>query len=518
MEPVLDSVDRVVTLDMNSTLLQPYTPDEVKQALFQMHPSKSPGPDGMSSFFFQKYWHIVGPDVTAAVLSVLTFGHFLHKINYSHIVLIPKKNDPRCVSDFRPISLANVVSRIVSKVLANRLKLILPNVISDSQSAFVPNRLITDNTTVAFEILHRMRNKRSGKKGQMAVKLDISKAYDCVEWSFLRQIMLKLGFDKHWVQLAMETVCIASYYVLINGEPKGFIKPSRGIKQGDPLSPYLFLLCVERLSALLGKVMESQYLHGILSCPNGVCISHLLFADDSFIFCQATVDECHRLLHLLGYESASGQAINRQKTSIFFSRNTKQEVKEHIQTLMGATVMENCEQYLGLPMVGGRSKLNTFKDLQEKITKRVLGWKEKFISKAGREILIKTVAQAIPIYSMGIFRIPKALCDSINSTLAKYWWGQTKEEKKIHWINWNKLCMSKKSGGMGFRDFQAFNLALLAKQAWRLIHHTHSLFYRVYKASYFPNCSFMDAVLGNNPSYVWRSLLATRDVISEGSI
>ena len=132
MEPVLDSVDRVVTPDMNSTLLQPYTPDEVKQALFQMHPSKSPGLDGMSPFFFQKYWHIVGHDVTTAVLSVLTSGYFLHKMNYTHIVLITKKNNPRCFSDFRPISLANVVSRIVSKVLANWLKLILPNVISDS--------------------------------------------------------------------------------------------------------------------------------------------------------------------------------------------------------------------------------------------------------------------------------------------------------------------------------------------------------------------------------------------------
>ena len=230
MDPVLDSVDRVVTPDMNSTLLQPYTPDEEKQALFQMHPSKSSGLDGMSPFFFQKYWHIVGHDVTTVVLYVLTSRHFLHKMNYTHIFLIPKKNDPRCVSDFRPISLANVVSRIVSKVLANRLKLILPNVISDSQSAFVPNRLIINNTTVAFEILHRIRNKRSGKKGSMAVKLDINKAYDHVEWSFLRQIMLKLGFDQHWVQLAMETVCTASYSMLINGEPKGFIKSSRGIK------------------------------------------------------------------------------------------------------------------------------------------------------------------------------------------------------------------------------------------------------------------------------------------------
>nr|XP_023887236.1 uncharacterized protein LOC111999338 [Quercus suber] len=118
---------------------------------------------------------------------------------------------------------------------------------------------------------------------------------------------------------------------------------------------------------------------------------------------------------------------------------------------------------------------------------------------------------------MGIFKIPNALCDTLNSTLSKYWWGQMKDEKKIHWINWERLCSPKPRGGMGFQDIQAFNLALLAKQAWRLIHNTHSLFYWVYKSRYFPNCFFMEAKLGNNPSYVWRSLLAARNIIYVGS-
>lgn len=133
------------------------------------------------------------------------------------------------------------------------------------------------------------------------------------------------------------------------------------------------------------------------------------------------MEEGWHLLEILErYEAALGQAINRRKTSIFFSRSTRQSIREDIPTLFGARVMEDCDTYLGFPMVSGKSKVNTFKGLQEKITKRVMGWKEKFISKAGREILIKTVAQAIPTYTMGIFKIPKALCDTINSTLAKY--------------------------------------------------------------------------------------------------
>ena len=220
--------------------------------------------------------------------------------------------------------------------------------------------------------------------------------------------------------------------MIINGEPKGFIKPSQGIQQGD-LSLYLFLLCAKGLSSMLRQATETNQMQGILSYRGGIHISHLLFANDSLLFCQAKRQECQNLLHILvQYEEASGQAINRQKTTFFFSRNTSQEVKKDIRTILGAQIMTDCEQYLGLPMVGGKSKVGTFKEILEQITKRVMGSKEKDISKAGREILIKTVAQAIPTYSMSIFRIPKAVCDGINSLLEKYWWGQTQNEKKIH--------------------------------------------------------------------------------------
>ena len=264
----------------------------------------------------------------------------------------------------------------------------------------------------------------------------------------------------------METVHTASYSTLINGEPRGFITPTRGLKQGDPLSPYLFLLCAEGLSSLIWRAVDSHLLKGVVSCHGGVRVSHLLFADDSLLFCEETTEECRNLLNILAmYERASSQAINRQKTILFFSPNTKQRVKFAIQHMLGAQIMTSYEKYLGLPMVGGKSKVSTFREVQEQVTKKVMGWKEKNISKASREVLIKMVTQSIPTYSVSMFKILKRICNDINSVLAKYWWAQTRDEKKVHWIKWSKLCTLKDRGGMEFRDIHAFNLAILAKQA-----------------------------------------------------
>lgn len=224
---------------------------------------------------------------------------------------------------FRPISLCNVAYKIIAKVLANRLKVVLPDIISRQQSAFVPGRLISDNIIVAYEALHTMNTWMRGKKGYMAINVDMSKTYDMMEWEFLEEIMRKLGFDELWILRVMACVTTVTYSVLINGSPTGRIFPTRGIRQGDPLSPYLFLLCAECLSSFLSSAANQGLITGVPIARSGYMLSYLFFADDSLLFCLANFYEWVQVFKLLQvYEVASGQKLNVAKTSISFSKNT----------------------------------------------------------------------------------------------------------------------------------------------------------------------------------------------------
>jgi hypothetical protein len=346
VDECIGGVTSRVSPDMNARLTAVFTPEEVDHALGQMHPLKSPGPDGFGASFYQKHWQIVGTGVRKAVLDFLNRGVFDQSINSTFIALIPKLSAALCVSEFRPISLCNVIYKLISKVLANRLKQVLPSIISQYQSAFVPGRLITDNILVAYKALHSMDTRMKGRKGYMAVKLDMSKAYDRVEWSFLEAMMEKLGFAEGWILMIMRCVTSVTYFVLVNGVPHGMIKPSRGIRQGDPLSPYLFLLVAEGLSSMLVRAEMGGQITGV-PITAGVCrLSHLFFAEDSLLFGRANFNEWVKLMVILKlYENASGQQLNSGKTSIFFSKNTRAEFRNFLRTSSGISSTSRYEKY-----------------------------------------------------------------------------------------------------------------------------------------------------------------------------
>ncbi|KAL0312577.1 UNVERIFIED_CONTAM: putative mitochondrial protein [Sesamum radiatum] len=342
---------------MNQELLKEFTADEVKDALTQMFPFKSPGPDGMSPIFYQRFWHIVGNTTVKCVLNVLNNHDLNPSLNFTHIVLIPKCSNPENISQFRPISLCNVAFKLASKCIANRVKPLLDSIISPSQSAFIPGRLITDNVLVAFEVNHFLRGKRGSKGGHVAIKMDMNKAYDRIEWCFLRGILLKIGFHSTFVDLIMKCVTSVSYAFMMNGSQFGFLQPGRGIRQGDPLSPYLFILCAEALSCLLQACEVDGRISGVAVARSAPKVSHLLFADDTLIFCQATKESlsCVRAVVDM-YGKASGQQVNLQKSSIVFSRNTNTTTRDELAAILGVRIDTIHEKYLGLPYVVGRRK------------------------------------------------------------------------------------------------------------------------------------------------------------------
>jgi exonuclease III/ribonuclease HI len=496
-----------------------YTEAEINEALHQMHPLKAPGPDGLPALFYQKYWHIVGTEVRKLVLNILNHNEQPHAINNTFVVLIPKGKNPSSPKDYRPISLCNVVMKIVTKVIANRLKQTLPDVVDMEQSAFVQGRWITDNALIAMECFHWLKKKKKGKKGTMALKLDMSKAYDRIEWPFVHQTLTTMGYPPKMVDLIMRCISSVSYQLLINGQPSSSFSPERGLRQGDPLSPYLFILCADVLSGLLHKAVSLKEIHGIKVARTAPLLSHLLFADDSLLFTRANTHEANKILSILAtYQQASGQVVNLDKTEASFSRNVPNEDKHMICNMMGVKAVEAQSRYLGFPIPFGRSKKVVFSFVMDRIWKKVKGWKERFLNKAGKETLIKAVAQAIPNYILSCYKMPVGCCRDIDMMLARFWWGSNDDKRKIHWVSWEKLSKSKNRGGMGFRGMSEFNKALLGKHCWRLTTGTASLLEKVFKSRYYPNGNFSTAKEGYQPSYAWKSILSARNLVETGGL
>ncbi|XP_051212082.1 uncharacterized protein [Lolium perenne] len=508
-----------ISPEMNLALCREFTDEEIGDALFQIGPIKAPGPDGLPGRFFQRNWAIMKQEVIGAVKDFFRSGKMAEGVNDTVIVLIPKGPNPESLADYRPISLCNVVYKIISKCLVNRLRPILDSIISETQSAFVPGRLITDNAIIAFEGFHKIQHHNNQNSSHCAYKLDLSKAYDRVDWNFLEKAMMKMGFCTTWTNWIMACVRSVRFSVRINGSTLDTFTPSRGLRQGDPLSPYLFLLVGEALTCILKNEVTKGSITPLKVARRAPGISHLLFADDCLLFFKATKEEAQAVNNALNlFQRCTGQLLSVNKCSVLFSQVCPTEAQEEVKTALKVTSYTFEEKYLGLPTPDGRMKGEHFQPIMDRFTKRLTNWAEKFMSHGAKDILIKAVAQALPGFVMGVFKMSAGFCDQFERLIRDFWWGDEQGQRKVHWLAWENMIKPKGKGGIGFRDISLFNQALLARQAWRLIQRPNSLCARVLKAKYYPNGNILDTVFATDPSPVWRGVEFGLELLKKGII
>ncbi|XP_060964042.1 uncharacterized protein LOC133033349 [Cannabis sativa] len=312
--------NNLITESDNRNLICIPSAKEIEDCLRSMGHDKAPSPDGMPTGFYLQHWNVVKRDFIDMVTHFFLTMDLPQFINNTNIVLVPKKDCPTGVNDYRPIALCNVAYKCISKVLALRLKHVLPSIISPEQTAFVHGRLIAENTTVAREIVHSM-SKKKGKKGFMMIKLDMEKAYDKMDWSFILATLKGLGFHRTFVNWVEKCIMAKQMGLLINGSVHGTLSPSCGLRQGDPLSPALFIIAADVLSRLIAGRKAEGRLEGFKLSREGPAVTHLMFADDLILFGRASLKEAKEFVKCLeDYCSWSGQAVNYQKSTVFFSK------------------------------------------------------------------------------------------------------------------------------------------------------------------------------------------------------
>jgi hypothetical protein len=323
---------------------------------------------------------------------------------------------PSSVNHFRPISLCNTIYKTISKLIVSRIRPILDKLISPAQSAFILNRWIAENQLIVHELLHSFR-RRKVTGGFIALNIDLQKAYDWVNWKFLQAVLTNFGFHGMFINWVMECVSSVSSSILINGGKSKTIFPTRGLRQGDPLSPYLFILCQEVLSRIIDREHMIGNIKGVKMNMGGPDFTHVMFADDLMLFSKASSNEVLSLNSCLEkYCRWSGQLINRSKSGIIFSKLVHLNQKRRLKNMLQMKKVPENAKYLGVPLFSSRSRSKDFMYLQENLEARLTGWRSKCLSWASRCTLIKSVAQAIPTYTFSTFDVPTAVCDKLDAT------------------------------------------------------------------------------------------------------
>ncbi|GJZ41466.1 RNA-directed DNA polymerase, eukaryota [Tanacetum coccineum] len=452
--------------------------EEIKKAVWDCGVDKSPGPDGFTFGFYKRFWSLIEKDVLAAVKYFFHYSRIPKGCNSSFIALIPKTPEAKMVKDFRPISLIGSLYKIIAKILANRLVVVLGDIVNEVQSAFVADRQILDGPFILNEVLQWCKLK---KKHSFILKIDFEKAYDSVRWDYLDDVLRKFGFGEKWCGWIQE--CLRSSWgsVLVNGSPTEEFQFFKGLKQGDPLSPFIFILVMESLHISFKRVVDAGMFNGIVL--NSVMhLSHMFYADDAVFMGQWSTKNIDTIIYVLKcFHRASGLSINLSKSKLLGVVVSEDRVVQAANRI-GCGVLKAPFAYLGSKVGGNMSRIKSWDEIVDKMVDRLSKWKMKTLSIGGRLTLLKAVLGSMPIYHMSIFKVPMKVLQRMESIRSRFFSGVDLNSKKSIWVKWSKVLCSKEKGGLGVSSLYALNRALMCKWVWRFTTQKNLLWTRVIKA------------------------------------
>ncbi|XP_074288536.1 uncharacterized protein LOC141613691 [Silene latifolia] len=422
------------TDDHWALLAKPVTFEEIRSCLFSIPKDKSPGPDGYTSQFFKDAWDIIGDEIGGAIMNFFDSGKLLSQINSTVITLIPKVDRPTNVTHFRPISCCNVIYKTISKLLCNRLALVLPDIISRNQEAFVKGRSILENILICQDLVRYYSRKTVSSRSMF--KLDLQKAYDTIEWGFVEQMLGALHFPEKFKGLIMSCITSTSFTLNLNGIQFGYFHGKRGLRQGDPMSPLIFTICMEYLTRILDYATHQWYFRYHPLCA-GLKLNHLLFADDLMLFCKGDVRSMMLLLRAISTSSASsGLRVNASKSEVIFN-GVSDAVRADIVQISGCKEGQLPLRYLGIPIQPGRLTRQDCNILLDWITAKIKGIGARKLSYAGRLTLINSVLNTLHNYWASIFLIRKCIITRIEAICRNYLWDGGAEYQRAPLVAWH---------------------------------------------------------------------------------
>ncbi|GJS13278.1 RNA-directed DNA polymerase, eukaryota [Tanacetum coccineum] len=488
--------------DAQADLENNVTREELKRAVWDCGLDKSPGSDGFTFGFYRRYWSLLENDVMDAVCYFFQHGSFPIYGNSSFIALIPKSQNANMVKDFRPISLIGSLYKIISKILANRLVTVLGDIVSDVQSAFVTGRQILDGPFILNDLIHWCKSK---KKQTMIFKVDFEKAFDSVRWDFLDDVLKKFGFGDRWCGWIQSCLRSSRGSILVNGSPTKEFQFYKGLKQGDPLSPFLFILIMESLHLSFQNTVNEGMFKGVSIGPN-LHLSHLFYADDVVFMGQWSDSNLSTIVNVLKcFYLASGLRINMHKSKLMGIAVDDAKVYQAARCI-GCLHLKPPFSYLGTKIGGLMSRINSWDDIVNKLLARLSRWKMKTLSIGGRFTLLKSVLGSTPIYYMSLFKVPLQVLRRMESIRSRFFNGIDVNEKKSSWFSWNKVLASKDKGGLGVSSFYAMNRALMFKWVWRFRTDNSSLWARFIKAMHGEDGLLGKSVKSSAPS-IWLDII-----------